>query len=367
MRQSKSILHITTVHPPDDNRIYYKECKSLTSDFKEVCLYSTQPFKGTPSEVKLIQYPSSQNRFMRMIWDSFFSLLKNTLFTTYDIYHFHDPEIIPAGLVLRIFGKKVIFDAHENLPGAIMSKPYLSNSIKKPMSYIIGRFEKFVSQFFSGLVVARPDIAEYLQNKNTCVVRNLPDLPAQSFPVKVFQGKDKFTLVYAGVMTRIRGIKELVLAMEYLDNVELALLGSIEETLKKECEALPGWKKVNYLGKVSADKVLDIVAKADVGIITFLPEPNHLTTLATKPFEYMACGLPMVMSDFPYWRDFFQDHATYVDPTSPQAIANGIKSVISDPRKMEEIGKKNQSIINQELNWENEAQKLRALYRKILE
>ena len=179
--------------------------------------------------------------------------------------------------------------------------------------------------------------------------------------------KKRFTLIYAGGLTKIRGILELINAMNYIkEGAELWLLGPWEsEKFRKECEALNGWKYTKYLGFLKQEIVYSYFKIADIGIVNFLPVPNHLNSMPNKPFEYMACSLPIIMSNFKYWRQTFKKSSLYVDPSDPQAIAKTVKKLFEDKALMESMGALNQKLSRNEYNWEKESLKLVNLYKKM--
>lgn len=362
------ICHLTSVHPSNDNRIFFKECLTLSQNGYDVTLIAPHGKNEIVEGVQIVHIEKLPGRLKRMFITSFFYMLVLALKNSASIYHFHDPELMPLGLVLRLFGKTVIYDVHENLSASILSKPYLGKNAKKLVSKLIGGVESFCSYFFSGIVAARPDIAAIFNNKNIIVLRNFPvlDFLPPELDKNSFQ-KEKLAVIYVGGMTKIRGIFELVEAFSNLNQAELWLLGPIkEQQLKSDCENSLGWKNVRYFGSVTAKEVFNYIQKADIGIITFLPEPNHITTLATKPFEYMACGLPMIMSNFPYWKDTFSEVSVFVDPTKPAEIAIAINELCSNPELMKRLGQRGKELSLKEFNWEAENGRLLDLYQQIL-
>jgi glycosyltransferase involved in cell wall biosynthesis len=296
-------------------------------------------------------------------------VIKEALKIKSDLYHLHDPELIPAGFILKILGKRVVYDAHENLSAAMVTKQYLKPLfVRKTVAKLVGVVEHLLSRSFDGIVTARPDITKTFTHPKICTLRNFPKLEDLSITAEVEKiNKVKFSVIYVGGITRIRGIIELINAFEILDNAELWLLGPfVESGFFEECKSLPGWINVRYLGEVKAFEIFGFLNQADAGIVTFLPAPNHMTTLATKPFEYMAVGLPIVMSNFQYWKEFFGDNSLYVDPTSSESIAKTISELVNNPDLCEAMGRANKKLIYAEYNWENESEKLVDFYREIL-
>lgn len=360
------MCHITTVHQPLDNRIFYKECGSLHEAGYAVTLLCAGAKSQVVDGIQIIGFPAASRRPLRMVKTSFIDVLRHARRVDAAIYHVHDPELIPAGLVLRILGKVVVVDVHENTAASILSKPYIrSKLLRRVLSATVGLIEYGFLRFFSGVVTARPDISERFRALRPVTLRNFPLLPDVDGLVSAQIEKSKPAVIYVGGATAIRGTRQLVDAMAICDDAELWILGPFDDDLLKTCTGLPGWKNVRYLGTVPANQVLPYVAAADIGIVTFLPYPNHLTTLATKPFEYMACGLPIIMSDFPYWRSFFGDSALYVDPNDPSSIAMSISKLARDPELRASMGSGNASKAKHEFNWQREREGLLRLYERL--
>lgn len=362
------VAHLTSVHSSRDNRILYKECTSLRGAEFDVTLIAAGSDAEVVNGVKIIGYnKASQSRFKRIFKTSFLDMLYEARKLDADIYHFHDPELIPAGLVLKASGKRVVYDIHENNPASIISKGYIkSKLIRHFLSFTFNILELLAVKFFDALVTARPDISQRFSHKKVVTLRNFPILPRRSDLKDIGIEKTKPAIIYVGGMSVGRGIEVLLTAFETLDAYELWLLGPFTDSAL-ESRVKSGCKNVKYLGVVEPFDIFSYIHKADIGIVTFLNAPNHVTTLATKPFEYMACGMPMIMSDFPYWRDTFGESSLYVDPTNVSEIRDAVVKLISSPQLMCEMGETNKRLTNEVYNWEKESQKLINLYESLRE
>ncbi|MFH2096467.1 MAG: glycosyltransferase [Bacteroidota bacterium] len=361
------ICHITSVHQAKDNRIFHKECLSLVKEGYDVTLLVINRETEICNGVKIISIEHKAKGRISRFLGATGKLYREAKKINADIYHFHDPELMYAGLKLKWFcGKKVIYDIHENLPASIMSKPYIHfRLVAKLISVLVGIFERFCSGRYAAIVTATPDIGKRFIKRNPIVLRNFPILPENEM-IDGETEKNENAIIYVGGITKIRGIIQLINAFELTGNAELWLLGPFEdEEIQKECISLPAWSKVKYLGVVPAGEVVKYIRKAAAGIITFLPYPNHITALPTKPFEYMFGGLPMIMSDFKYWRDFFGDSALYANPSDPYDIANKINTLLSDKSLSRKMGERNLDLVIGQYNWDIEKLKLLELYKKL--
>lgn len=219
-----------------------------------------------------------------------------------------------------------------------------------------------------------PDIGKRFAASKTEVIYNFPmvNLLDNAPSAEVLKSSTATVFVYAGGhaggLTRERGIKELVSAMELLDGEHgLWLIGDWEsEAFRAECSLLKGFTRCKCFGFLPLQNVYGYMKCADVGLAVLRPEPAYLRAIPTKAFEYMATSLPMIMSDFPLWRDLFHECALFVNPLDPRDIAEKMTRLIEDGELRRKLGRAGRRLVEHYYSWETEMTKLDSLYRRLL-
>lgn len=297
-------------------------------------------------------------------------VLRKALEVDADVYHLHDPELMQIALKLKKRKKKVVFDAHEDLPRQLLSKPYLSKPVARIVSWVMKHYEHYVCKRIDAVVTATSVIAQkFLQfQPRTVVVNNYP-MTDELFVDDSSAQERSNSICYVGGVSLIRGITEMVAALDLLDEeVVLEIAGDFsEQPTRDRVVALPGFRRVRELGFLSREEVRSLFSRSRAGIVTFLPVPNHVDAQPNKMFEYMSAGLPVIASDFPLWREIIEGNncGICVQVDDPKSIAHAIEQLTDQPEWAAKLGANGRKAVVEKYNWGREEKVLLNLYNDL--
>ena len=370
MKKYINICHLTTAHTRNDVRIFHKECVSLAkvANFNVNLIVAD----GKKDEIKYnvkIQSVIKLNGRLNRFFKTTKNVYKKAIEINADIYHLHDPELIFVGLKLLNKGKKVVFDAHEDVPKQLLGKPYLNTVLLFFLSKTFSLFENYACKKYSYIITATPTIKEkFLKiNKNTQDINNFPILKEFSKDIKWGEKKDE--VCYIGGISKIRGINEIVTAFDDVSEIKLNLAGNfVEKNIENDVKEMKGWKQVNNFGYVDRDEINDILSISKAGLVTLYPIINYKESLPVKMFEYMAAGIPVIYSNFDLWKGIVEKEncGIAVDPLIPSEINNAIKYIILNPKEAELMGQNGKKAVFSKYNWNVEENKLINVYKELL-
>lgn len=367
------ITHLSSVHSRYDTRIFFKICSSLSLDGYNTSLIVAD---GKGNEVKngisiLDVGAPTGGRFSRMIKTTE-QVFKKAKELDSSIYHIHDPELIPIGLKLKKLDKKVIFDVHENIALSIEDKKFIPFFLRSIISKFYRKYEISALKKFDALILAEQSYLNYYSNLNKKieVVLNMPDLNL----LKNFKNieREKNEIFYIGGISNLRGfdvtIEVIKILKEKFPDIMMHYVGPCSPELINSVDIYSIENNIKFYGMMPLAKGLEYSRDSKIGISILKPIKNYTESFSTKIFEYMAIGLPVITSNFKFYKNIIDKYkcGICVNPLDPAEIANAIEYIIKNPIIAKQMGLNGIKATEEIFNWENEKKKIINLYKNLI-
>ena len=363
---------MTSAHDSEDDRIFYKECVSLSRAGYEV--YEVARGNSYDKDgIHIIGVGEIPGGRLQRMTKGAKLVYQKALELNCDLYHFHDPELLPYGLKLKKSGKKVIFDSHERYTYQLRDKPYLPQWMSGAVAALYGRYEEYVlSKLDAVIFPCTMDGKNPFEGlcRRTPIISNAAILDEFYYRFDPNSNKKSQQICYVGGLTEARGITADMIAAKKAGAV-LALAGdfSSEEYHHTLCD-MPEYACVDYRGKLNRKQVAELIAESKVGLCTLLDRGQylHLDTFGIKVFEYLSMGIPVILSKSDYNCRMVEQYqfGVCVDPENTDEIADAIQYLLDHPEEAKHMGENGRKAIKEAFNWGVEEKKLIQLYRSIL-
>ena len=365
------VCHMTSAHGVEDVRIFHKECVSLARAGYGVYLVERGESyeKNGVHIVGVGDIPASRRKRMTEGAKRVYEAAKAL---DADVYHFHDPELLPYGLKLKKAGKKVIFDSHEHTAESILEKTWITPLVRMPVYWAYSAYETSACRRLDAVVTVTPHLVDYFRKRapRAAFVSNYPIL--EQITPQISEQESKRSVVFAGGISSQWNHDKIMEAVASIPNCRYCLCGGGDESYLLHLQALPSWSKVDYLGKLPHEAVAEQLSQCVAGMAIATPNRNsgfQLGTMGnTKIFEEMMAGLPVVCTNFTLWKEFVDRYhcGICVDPANVDEIASAIRYLLDHPDEARQMGENGRRAVKEEFNWGMEEKKLLALYADIL-
>lgn len=362
---------MSSVHLANDTRLFYRECVSLAKAY-EVYLVALGDSDGEWYGVKVRAVKKQASRLKRFFFTIPVVFLRG-LAVNAKVYHFHDPELIPAGLLLRLLGKKVIYDIHEDVTQLMKLKKWVL--FPRFVSMVYKFCEWFALRSFY-IVVSESAYQKLYPRKRTTVIHNfafIDKLSRYREPNRPAEGNHIF---YIGSIDELychfEALEAIYLLKQKNIDLKVSFIGSLSDKILRKMEALPFYnlisQQLKFYGYLSAEEGFQYSRDAVLALCLVNKNVNSYESYPRKMFEYMSVGLPFVTSDFPLYKDVAEKYhcGLCIDSSSPEAIAQAIETLLKDAELRKKMGHHGIEAAIAHFDWQQEERKLLALYNEIL-
>ena len=343
-------------------------CKFLSSTY-DVTLIAVHPKEEVKDKIRIIPFKRYHNRKFRILFGWLFMFFK-AIKVNARIYHLHDPELIPCGILLRLFGKKVILDIHENIAEDLFDKPWIKR--QKLVFTIFTFFEKIACKMFYILLAERSYEKRY---NNMCehisTVQNFCDTDF-FVPFEKTEYKNSLNLYYIGIILENRGILQILEALYLLKTegirADFHCVGELYSDLDKKIKSLKYYKEIesqiHFYGRLPLEEGYKMAKNMDIGMCLIWPMKNSIESYPTKLFEYMRCGLPIITSNFPLYREVIEENncGVCIDPLNALELKKVLIAMHMDVEKSELMAKNGKKTVFEKYDWKSQTPILSKVY-----
>ena len=361
----RRVVHLTSVHRFPDTRIQ-RECVSLQRHGYDVNLVVPTERDAVEESVKVHAVDLPVNRPQRMT-KTVYAVVRKALSLRGDVYHFHDPELYPAGLYLAMRGLCVIYDAHEDFPQQVLNKEWLPGLARGVVSQTMKCLTDTTSRYLAAIVCAWPNIYETFAHKHMALVQNYPKIDEYSCENSLAFAERPNVAIYLGDISEERGCHGMLKMMRsprIPADARLLIGGRFSDAQTERAFTENASSATEYVGFLDRAKIRQLLGVAKLGLCVLLPTPAYVDTMPTKMFEYMSAGVPVVISNFPRWRAIVEEVGCgiAVDPCDPDEIAAAVVELMNDPKKAQAMGNRGREAVRERFNWNGEEARLIELY-----
>ncbi|MVM29575.1 glycosyltransferase [Spirosoma sp. HMF4905] len=366
------VLHVSTAHQPQDPRVVFKQCQTLTEHYEVFCaLPHADPTIAT--SIHFIRLPY----FRRVIWRTLLTcpfILLRCLWLRPKLVHVYVPELLPFAYIFWLLGAQVIYEVQENLYKKMHLKTINKGFL---LTKMFSWFDQLARRHFYLVFTEHAYLHTYTDLVNShAVIYNYPLLSfIEPFRQPYSPNPGQPSFFYIGWLSFERAFDTLVEALAQLKiiypNFNVDLFGQctfVESDLAK----LPHYRDIQtnlaFHGYTDQRIAFPYAAGATAGLALLKPVGDYPDSYTTKLFEYMALGLPVITSNFALYQDIVERHQCgfCVSPYDPTQIADALSYLVDHPDEARLMGQRGYRAVEQFYNWSSEANKLLNFYEHIL-
>lgn len=248
--------------------------------------------------------------------------------------------LVVAGLPLKLNGVPVLLDLHEDMPTFYRDR--FPGALARPATWIVEAVTRASAAAADELITVheplrRLSIERGVAPERIGVVMNSADERIFArLPRRPFMEDGELRLVHHSNLQRVYGLEHAIEAMALLADAAVRLDvygdGPYRPQIESAIRRTGTRDRVTLHGRVPMERLPELLADADIGIVPTLPEPYAEYSLSTKFLEYVVLGVPIIATDLATFRFHFgPDAIRYVPGGEPEGFAAAVRDDMAHP------------------------------------
>lgn len=374
-----SITIVTSIHPDFDARIW-KHARLLSDsghNVKLICPW-TLPNRTNIDGIDIYTFTKAPHRIIRPLW-YWISLVPLLILVIRrsQIVHFHDLDLLPIMTLIALV-KPVVYDVHENYPDEMLEKEWIPKLLRPSTYYVVKYVQLVCSLIIKNIVLVAPSQEKYFGSSSLhktylynyasiSLIEEVADNYESRSPCVIFTGSQHLNngsmllLDIAHLVVKKNVSVKFIMIDRFSDY-------KFREQFYKKRSSLELENNVIIVGNIKPQSIMEYLNTATIGISPNLRVPQQINGIHTKLFEYMAAGIPMIISDLPHQKELImQTGSGYAEmPESPEDFANAIIKLTENPSLAMAMGRSAQIAFLDHYCYESQLAILLRFYNKIV-
>lgn len=351
--QGRSALVLTVVHHPEDSRIRHRQIAALLEAGWRVTYAA--PWSGHDHALPAgvpgltpVDLPRAQGRRRVAALRGAREVLRSRA-AEHDVVLLHDPELLLATPGLDL--PPVVWDVHEDTAAAVEVRPWVPGMLRRPAAAAVRGVERLAERRVY-LLLADHHYARRFRRPHPVVpnVISVPDAPAPAA-----QPQDgRLRVVYLGSNTLERGTAEMVqVARDLPDGVRLEVIGQAHGAAEGMLRDAADAGVLDWLGFLPSDQAVRRLDGALAGLCLLHDEANFRPSMATKVVEYLARGIPAVVTPLPVQQELVhRSEAGVVVPFgSTTEVVDVLTAWAAESDRARELGRRGHAYVAEHHDW----------------
>jgi glycosyltransferase involved in cell wall biosynthesis len=367
------VCHVISGYHRNDARVFARQCLSLKRAGYDVSILTNdgdpdEVLEGIPVIACRIRWPR-----WRVLLAAKRQFMPEAVRLDADVYQLHSPELLPMSQPLMKLGKRVVYDAHEDLPRHILEKDWLPSPLRRPLAYAAEYYLRHTFDRIDEIVTPHNHVVEHLQKtvgKGTLVanfplIQDLRDVTAEQFAAR------PAAVCYSGTVYLHSNQEATLDALSGMPGVRYRVAGYIGEAHREALLKRPGAAQLEFMGRLSQVELRQLYTSciAGLAIIDYKLNQGYKrgSYAVNKLFEYMEAGLPVICTDYTLWRDIVERYecGICVRPGNVGDIRDAIEYIVSDRNRAFRMGQNGRRAVLEEFNWASEERKYLDVFARL--